>query len=159
MQLLKPNSYQTGGWILHMLRRQLGDSVFHKSIKTYYATYAGKNADTKDLQKIIEKVSGKDLSIFFQQWLYTPGIPRLDVSWSYLPNEKKISVTVKQLQKNSFVFPLDLQLNTSGNHSLKTINISNEEETFLIPAKQKPAKLVLDPNTSLLFTGTAIEKK
>lgn len=159
MQLLNPNSYQKGGWILHMLRRQLGDSVFHKSIKTYYATYAGKNADTKDLQKIIEKVSGKDLSVFFQQWLYTPGIPRLDVSWSYLPNEKKISVTVKQLQKTSFVFPLDLQLNTSGNRLLKTINISKEEETFFIPVTQKPAKLVLDPNTSLLFTGIAIEKK
>lgn len=159
MQLLNPNSYQKGGWILHMLRRQLGDSVFYKSIRTYYATYASKNADTKDLQKIVEKVSGKDLSVFFQQWLYTPGIPRLDVRWSYLPNEKKISVTVKQLQETPFVFPMDLQLNTSGNLLLKTINISKEEETFFIPVKQKPTKLVLDPNTSLLFLGTAIEKK
>ncbi|HKZ65102.1 MAG TPA: M1 family aminopeptidase [Chitinophagaceae bacterium] len=160
MQLLNANSYQKGGWILHMLRIQLGDSLFHKSIRTYYAAYAGKNADTKDLQKIFEKVSGKDLSVFFQQWLYTPGIPKLDLSWSYLAKEKKMSITVKQLQEISFVFPLDLQFNnTSGNHSLKTINVSKKEETFFIPVTQKPAKLVLDPNTSLLFTGTAIEKK
>ena len=160
MQLLNANSYQKGGWILHMLRRQLGDSAFHKSIKTYYATYAGKNADTKDLQKIVEKVSGKDLSVFFQQWLYTPGIPKLDISWSYLPKEKKLSVTVKQLQKIPFSFPLELQLkNTTVNNTIKTINVSKQEETFIIPVKEKPISFKLDPNTSLLFMGNAIEKK
>lgn len=160
MQLLNANSYQKGGWILHMLRRQLGDSVFHKTIKTYYAAYEGKNADTKDLQKIFEKVSGKNLSTFFHQWLYLPDVPKLDVSWSYLSKEKKISITVKQLQKTAFVFPLDLEINNvSGNHSLKTINISKQEETFVIPLKEKLVKLILDPNTSLLFNGTATEKK
>ncbi|MGK2860527.1 MAG: M1 family metallopeptidase [Chitinophagaceae bacterium] len=86
MGLLNANSYQKGGWILHMLRRQLGETVFHKGIKSFYAAYAGKNADTKDLQNIFEKISGRDLSVFFQQWLYTAGIPRLAVSWNYLTN-------------------------------------------------------------------------
>lgn len=160
MQLLNANSYQKGSWILHMLHRQLGDSVFYKSIRTYYAAYAGKNADTNDLQKIFEKASGRNLSVFFQQWLYLPGVPKLDVGWSYLPKEKNISISVKQLQKTSFVFPLDLQINNApGTHSLKTINISKQEETFVIPLKEKPVKLILDPNTALLFTGVATEKK
>src|SRR4030095_5591627 len=81
MRLLNPNSYQKGGWILHMLRRQLGDSVFHKIIRSYYAAYAGKNADTRDFQMICEKISGKDLDSFFDQWLYTPGIPKIEVKW------------------------------------------------------------------------------
>ena len=157
IELLNANSYQKGSWILHMLRRQLGDSIFYKSIRRYYADYAGKNADTRDLQKTFEKISGKDLSIFFRQWLYTPGIPNLDVSWNYRPKDKTVSLTIKQLQKTPFSFPLELQLKNST--STKTINISKQEETFLIPAKEKPAKLVLDPNTSLLFTGTASEKK
>ena len=155
MELLNANSYQKGGWILHMLRRQLGDSIFWKSIRSYYAAYAGKNADTKDLQHIFEKVSGKDLSTFFQQWLYTPGIPKLGVSWSYLANEKKISITIKQLQKNPFSFPLELQLK----NKTKTINVSKQEETFVIPVQEKPAQLVLDPKLSLLFMATVTEKK
>lgn len=160
MQLLNANSYQKGGWILHMLRCQLGDSVFHKSIKTYYATYAGKNADTKDLQKIVEKVSGKDLSVFFQQWLYTPGVPKLEVSWNYISKEKKISVTVRQLQKLPFAFPLEIELkNVTGDDPIKTINISKQEETFLLSVTRKPAGLILDPKTSLLFTGAVIEKR
>src|SRR5204863_3050842 len=36
MQLLNTNSYEKVGWILHMLRRQLGDDVFHKIIRNYY---------------------------------------------------------------------------------------------------------------------------
>ncbi len=160
MKLLNANSYQKGGWILHMLRRELGDSVFLKSIKTYYATYAGKNADTKDLQQIFEKISDKNLSTFFQQWLYTPGIPKLDISWTYLAKEKKLSLTIKQLQKTPFVFPLELQLNNAvGDHSSKTINISKQEETVYIPVKEKPVKIILDPKTSLLFAGVVSEKK
>jgi aminopeptidase N len=157
MELLNANSYQKGSWVLHMLRRQLGDSIFYKSIRSYYAAYAGKNADTKDLQNIFEKVSGKNLSQFFQQWLYTPGIPMLDISWNYLTVEKKVSITIKQLQKTPFSFPLELQLKNST--VTKTITISKQEETFFIPVKVKPTKVVLDPNTSLLFAGTVIEKK
>jgi len=155
MELLNANTYQKGSWILHMLRRQLGDSIFWKSIRNYYAAYAGKNADSKDLQHIFEKVSGKDLSNFFQQWLYSPGIPKLGISWTYLSAEKKISITIKQMQKNLFSFPLELQLKNKPS----TINISKQEETFVIPVQEKPAQLVLDPNTSLLFTSTVSEKK
>ncbi|HZI53508.1 MAG TPA: M1 family metallopeptidase, partial [Chitinophagaceae bacterium] len=160
MELLNANSYQKGGWILHMLRRQLGDSTFWKCIQKYYSTYAGKNADSRDLQLIFEMVSGKNLSVFFKQWLYTPGIPKLDVSWSYLIREKKVSVTVKQLQKNVFVVPLELSLTSvSGNNQTATVNVSKQEETFLVSVKEKINSVTLDPKTSLLFEGMAIEKK
>ncbi len=160
MSLLNSNNYQKGSWILHMLRRQLGDTVFHKAIKTFYSAYAGKNADTKDMQTIFEKVSGKNLSLFFQQWLYTAGIPKLAISWSYLPTEKKISVSIKQLQKTSFSFPLEIELtNTSGGKQLKVFNVSKQEETFSFPVKEKTRTITLDPNLSLLFSGNITEKK
>jgi len=157
MEVLNVNSDQKAGWVLHMLRRQLGDSIFWKSIRNYYAAYSGKNADTKDLQMVFEKISGKNLSAFFQQWLYSPGIPTLDISWNYLSNEKKVSLTIKQLQKTPFSFPLEVQLKNGAGP--KTINISKQQETFTIPANEKPAKLVLDPNTALLFTATVVERK
>ncbi|HEY6900821.1 MAG TPA: M1 family metallopeptidase, partial [Puia sp.] len=43
MKLLNPNSYEKGGWVLHMLRRRIGDQAFWKGISTYYATYRNKN--------------------------------------------------------------------------------------------------------------------
>jgi len=156
MELLNANSYQKGSWILHMLHRQLGDSIFWKSVRSYYATYAGKNADTRDLQQIFEKISGKNLSGFFRQWLYTAGIPKLDLSWSYQPGEKKLSVSIKQLQKETFSFPLEVKIK---NNKATILNISKRDETFTLLMEEKPKGLVLDPNTSMLFTATVREKK
>ncbi|TMI65919.1 MAG: M1 family metallopeptidase [Bacteroidetes bacterium] len=160
MNLLNENNYQKGGWILHMLRQQLGDSVFKKSIRKYYAAYAGKNADTEDLQKIIEEVSGKNLTQFFKQWLYTPGIPKLDIKWKYNSKEKNISVTVKQLQQTPFSFPLEIGYQ-SGQvvNARKMLNISKQSETFKIPMAQKPSELTADPDVNLLFKGNIAEEK
>ena len=156
MQLLNPNSYQKGGWVLHMLRRQLGDAVFHTIIRNYYAAYAGKNADTRDFQKICEKESGKDLSVFFDQWLYSPGLPKIELKWKYDIKTKSISATVTQLQKNIFQFPIEIQmLTSSGNLSTETVTVTKQNQRFDIPVKEKPVKVNLDPGTSLLFEGSA----
>lgn len=157
MELLNTNSYQKAGWVLHMLRKLLGDDIFYKAVQTYYATYAGKNADTEDLQKIFEKISGKNLSVFFKEWLYSPGLPVLDVKWTYVAKEKKIVLTVKQLQKNLFHFPLELGIKTAdGKMQLSTVQAGLQTQTFTIPAKEKPASIRIDPNTNLLYGGSSL---
>lgn len=153
MKLLSPNSYQKGSWVLHMLRRQLGDSVFHKSIRDYYAQYGGKNAETKDLQKIFEINSGKKLDTFFEQWLHRPVNPKLDISWKYSPGFKNIEVTVTQLQDGApFVFPLELELNLGkARPKYQTIYISKKMETFTLKQGAGLLFIKADPNTSLLM--------
>jgi len=159
MRLLNANSYQKGGWILHMLRRQLGDSVFHKSIREYYSAYAGKNADTKDLQQIVEKVSGKNLETFFRQWLLTPVNPKLEIAWKYSPAEKKVIITVDQLQQSvPFVFPLEIDLIADNKKTeTRTLQITKQSETFHIPVSNNLKSIFPDPNTSLLFEARVIK--
>lgn len=152
MSLLNVNSYQKGGWVLHMLRRQLGDSVFRKAVRKYYETYAGKNADTKDLQKIFETVSGKNLEQFFKQWLYTPANPKLNIKWKYDTKQKKILVTVTQLQSEIFYFPLEIRLGSKrvvNPQSLK-LTVSKRNETFSFPVTDIITAINADPYTSLL---------
>jgi aminopeptidase N len=162
MQLLNTNSYQKGGWVLHMLRRQLGDSIFRKSIRKYYETYAGKNADTRDLQRVFEIVSGKNFEKFFTQWLYTAENPKLDIKWKYLEKEQKLSVTVKQLQQPIFQMPLQISIVTSP--GMRTprfykIEISKQVETFLLPTGKKPLSVQPDMETSLLAEFSIAEVK
>ncbi|PZR27918.1 MAG: peptidase M1 [Citrobacter freundii] len=155
MALLNTNSYQKGGWILHMLRKELGDSVFHNSIREYYRQYANSNADTRDLQRVFEKVSGKNLSVFFDQWLYRPGIPQLEITWRYAFKTGKYYMTVKQMQEKGFVFPLTVKFtDPSGKIILKKFDIVNRntELEFVLPKNTDTAEL--DPETSLLFKGT-----
>ncbi|MDP4255547.1 MAG: M1 family metallopeptidase, partial [Bacteroidota bacterium] len=47
MRLLNANSYQKGGWVLHMLRQRVGDTAFWKGLREYYARYRGANASTR----------------------------------------------------------------------------------------------------------------
>lgn len=154
MQLLNTNSYQKGGWILHMLRTNLGDSVFWKSIRQYYAMYRGKNASTEDLQKILENVSGKNLDTFFKQWCYVPENPTLLAEWSYNEKNKKIILRVTQQTNTLFTIPLEIQF-TDGdgkkNNFPLTISAKTNEFSF---EHARPASILLDPGCKLLFEGT-----
>jgi len=152
MKLLNANSYQKGGWILHMLRRQMGDSLFHLLIETYYERYKGKNADTNDLLKVAEEISRKDLHQFFQQWLYTPGIPQLEIQWKYNVQNKTVSMTVNQIQvQPAFEFPLELAIKTkTTKEKITTLSITKRTQTFSFGVTDPDVKLTFDPKTNLL---------
>jgi aminopeptidase N len=161
MKLLSPNSYQKGSWTLHMLRRQLGDSVFKKGIRQYYANYAGKNAETKDLQKVFESVSGKDLNQFFKQWLFSSVNPSIKISWQYIIKEKKIKVDIEQTQKDIiFSLPLEIEIvSSNGKRMIMPLQITSRLQSFSIPVVQKPISITPDPKVSLLFEGNITELK
>lgn len=159
MQLLNANSYQKGGWVLHMLRRELGDTLFWKGIRTYYSRYSGKNALTDDLRKVMEAISGKDLTIFFRQWLFTPGQPQLAISWKYDATKKMITGTIQQQQKDLFQFPLELAVFFEGNEILtQKVVVKERRASFSISAPRKPQSLVPDPGVNLLFEANTIEQ-
>jgi len=154
MELLNANSYQKGGWALHMLRRQLGDAAFWKGIQLYYTRFAGKNAVSADLCKAMEEVSGKDLKQFFHQWLFTAGQPKLQIQWKYNAGKKTIDITVIQQQNELFQFPLELMI---GNGLTKQVSIKDRETHLSIPIAAKPAAIIADPNINLLFEGSVKE--
>lgn len=160
-QLLNANSYQKGGWVLHMLRRQIGDSIFFRGIRNYYAQYAGRNAVTEDLQRVMEKVSGKDLDKFFKQWLYISGHPELSVQWRYDEVNKLITGTIKQLQSTPFEFNIDLGWMEPGETKPTVIKllVRDANTSFSFPVSGKPTDFVIDPNIDLLFEGSAKEEK
>ncbi|MCG2616448.1 M1 family metallopeptidase [Terrimonas sp. NA20] len=150
MALLNTNSYQKGGWVLHMLRHELGDEVFQKAIRAYYKQYTNSNADTRDLQKVIEQVSGKNLSVFFDQWLYKPGLPDLDVKWGYGFKTNKTWIEIRQLQQNGFVFTLPVQLKVKTKN-VTTNNIQVSNRYTYVEFDGEIEELLLDPATTLLF--------
>lgn len=61
MQLLNANSYEKGGWVLHMLRRKLGDDAFWQGIRAYYAQYRGRNAGTEDFEAVMNQALAQKL--------------------------------------------------------------------------------------------------
>ena len=149
--LLNPNSYQKGGWVLHMLRRKLGDETFHQGIEKYYQTYKNNNATTEDLRMIMEQVSKEDLNAFFNQWLYQSGHPQLSFSWKN-ENSGKSTLTVEQHQKNEFHFPLEIKLiGPEGQSKTIEIQMNNKKEVVTLPLSFRIENIKADPNVNLLF--------
>jgi aminopeptidase N len=63
--------YYWGALCLHALRLEVGDEHFFQILKTYHEQYKGGNARTADFIAVAEGVSGKELSAFFDSWLYS----------------------------------------------------------------------------------------
>jgi len=150
MSMLNPNSYEKGAWFLHMLRHKIGDNIFWNGIRTYYDSFKFKNASTNDFKSVMEALSGKDLNLFFNQWLEKSGQPMIKADWIYFKN--KIRIMITQTQDTVFQFPLDIKFKyADGSSEIKTVQITTKSEPFVIETSKEVKSIMLDPNTWLLF--------
>lgn len=166
MSLLNANSYQKGGWVLRMLRYEVGDSVFQKIIQTYYSQYKGGNAETRDFEAVAEKVSGKELTWFFNQWLYQPKLPKVEITWYYDRKKKAVVVKYDTNAESNFIYRIPLQVNYSnGTNEYYPTGLAVGEAgipffhrtSIEFPALSKPRSLELDTEVVVLFEGTIRE--
>ena len=151
IRLLNKNSYEKGGWVLHMLRHDLGDDLFQRCIQTFYEKFKYGNALTEDFQQVVELISGESYEAFFRQWFYEPGHPVLSSHWKKRGRKIKLTITQHQ-EQHIFAFPLEVEIkNDKGDSIRKTLSIDSSEQSFTFKPSFKPSKIVLDPDTWLLF--------
>ncbi|MGB9178902.1 MAG: M1 family metallopeptidase [Pyrinomonadaceae bacterium] len=62
--------YDKGAYVLHLLREELGERAFWAGIRQYTRAYFGKSVTTPEFQKAMEQASGRNLSDFFNKWVY-----------------------------------------------------------------------------------------
>jgi aminopeptidase N len=74
--------YNKGAAVLHMLRRLVGDDAFFTGLKQFYADNRFRKAGTDDFRQAMETASRRDLTRFFERWIYDNAIPRLRFSWA-----------------------------------------------------------------------------
>jgi len=107
-------TYQKGGGILHMLRNYLGDDAFFAGMNDYLKTNEYQNGEAHQLRLSFEKVSGKDLNWFFNQWYFGSGNPKINYSYEFEPVKKQITFTINQTQDQPFEFPLAIDVYDNG---------------------------------------------
>jgi aminopeptidase N len=152
LKLLNPNSYEKGAWVLHMLRRELGDELFFKGIRAYYNIFRYSNASTYDFQSVMSQISGKDLDKFFKQWLYQIGHPIIKTNYIYFNNKIRMMVTQTQETGVIFNFPLDIEItHPDGTSEIKTVRVTDQVTALEIETTGDVKELKYDPNTWLLF--------
>lgn len=132
-------TYQKGGGILHMLRNYLGDDAFFAGITEFLKTYEYQNAEAHQLRLAFEKVSGKDLNWFFNQWYFGSGHPKLSYTSTYEPVKKQVIVVINQSQDQPFEFPLAIDVYDNGKP--KRFNVwvnAKAKNTFTFDSSKTP---------------------
>jgi aminopeptidase N len=151
--LLNRNNYQKGGWVLHMLRYELGEVKFAELIRRYYGRFRYGTVLTEDLQSVAEEVSGEDLGWFFQQWVFEPGYPRIRFSYEWDEATHEVVVTIEQTQPQSwptFRFNGVVELAHDRGAARRGIAVTERVHTFRMPFVMEPVSVTFDPDGWLL---------
>jgi aminopeptidase N len=152
---LSANTYEKGGWTLHMLRAQVGDSAFFQGVRDYWTAHRHGTALTGDLQRAVEARAGTSLGWLFDQWLRRPGYASLTTSWRYDPAARRAEVVVEQGDRFGFYrFPLTIDVTDAmGAVHRVRVDVPAQRSTRLtlpLALSAAPRTLDFDPAVELL---------
>jgi len=148
-QLLNPNNYEKGAWVLHMLRTTLGDKAFFDGQKIYYNAHKDSTATSEDLRAALEMASGRSLRDFFDRWIYKAGHPIYKVSWTAIGNGNT-KMTLNQMQTDeAFLQPVTLLVKTASGDRRVVMTPSGKSASMVVkvPAIQS---VIIDPDENIL---------
>ncbi len=145
------HTYPKGGWILHMLRRELGDAAFQRALRRYARDNAYALVETADLQRAIREENGRNLDDFFAKWVVAPGHPTLRSRWRWDPQTQTVTITLEQTQDRPFEFALELELVAAdGAVAGKRVRVDGRTTQIVLAAEAEPAYVLVDAGLHLL---------
>jgi aminopeptidase N len=158
------NAYNKGGWILDMLRHQIGEDAFWRGLKHYLEVNRGKNVVTADLIRAIEEVNHISVDRFFNQWAYGAGAPKFDLSYTYDDAKHQVALTVKQTQKveghvGIFQVPVDVEITTLSGPKAYTLTVSKDVEIFPLASDSAPLMVLFDKGGHILKSAEFHKEK
>lgn len=72
-------TYYRGGYIMQMLEQEIGQDKVLAGMRAMLKDRVGKETVWADLRQYFEKVSGRDLGWYWNQWVFASQFPTLDV--------------------------------------------------------------------------------
>jgi aminopeptidase N len=147
------HSYDKGGRVLHMLRKYVGDEAFFASLNRYLVQNKHTAVEISKLRTAFEETTGEDLTWFFNQWFMQRGHPELRINHSYANGQ--VTLRVQQVQDTLFqpVYRLPVTVAVWTNNNQPTehrITVTKANQTFTLPAGQKPSLVKFDNESQLL---------
>ncbi|MEH7887936.1 M1 family metallopeptidase [Elizabethkingia meningoseptica] len=144
-------TYQKGGGILHMLRNYIGEDAFRQGLNDYLKTYEYGNGEAHQLRLSLEKVTGKDLNWFFNQWYFSNGHPKLSYTYNYEPVKKQVTVNISQSQAPLFQFPLTIDVYDNGKPVRQKVWVdAKANNSFTFPSSKTPDLININADGILL---------
>ncbi len=158
IELYDRHIYEKGSCVYHMMRVELGDELFFKTIATFLKDNAHNTVETIDLLRAVEKTTGRNLTFLFDQYVYRGGHPdyKVNYSWDNDSNLAKVAVTQTQVAdgKTEGLFDLKIPIafTTNGVSQSFTVRIHQRDQAFYFPLESKPDFVSFDVGNNTLKT-------
>jgi aminopeptidase N len=162
------NAYGKAGWVIDMLRYQLGEPAFYAGLQRYLEANRGKNALTSDFAKAIEEATHTNIDQFLLQWIYGAGAPKLDLHYAYDDTAHQIALTVRQTQQQQgrvgiFRVPVEVEVTTASGVKLYPVAIgkdpSTDTDVFTLPSASAPLMVLFDKGAHVLKSADFHKEK
>lgn len=128
--------YPGGAARANLFRGMIGEDQFREALKIYLHRNAYRAVHSQDLQQALEDASGRDFEKVFAQWVYAPGYPELDLSWTRRGRELQIHVMQTQSLAGgvpaAFEFPLDVRWYEGGQWRETRFKVTQEDQVFAV---------------------------
>jgi aminopeptidase N len=146
--------YVKGSWVLHTLRNTIGDKAFWEVTRRLVygrpdpkpGNFQPRFASTPEYIQIVNQVTGKDMSWFFDVYLREAALPEI------IQTRDGERLTLKWKTPNDKPFPLPIEVQVDGD--VRTVAMRGGTETITIPAG---AHVVVDPASRILKRSEAVE--
>ena len=136
----------------HMLRQELGDDAFTKTLRRFYQQFKFQQATFADLLATFNTNTGKDLTQHFEQWVQRTGAPDLVLhSAETEPHDQgyKLTLTVEQTQPGEpyrLHVPVAITLEGDDRATESHIVVEQSKQTFELTFTKRPVRIDLDPH-------------
>jgi hypothetical protein len=145
-------TYNKGTWILHMLRKRMGDAAFVRFLGEIRRRYEYKPISTTQFQALARQMRPAGLSAdaidsFFDTWVYSTGIPELKLKYASkgAAPSIRLSGTLEQTGVGddfSADVPVEIQF-AKGPPQTIWVRSSEDGRSFTAIVKQPPARVVI----------------
>src|SRR5450759_4035122 len=141
--------------LFHMLRRQLGDDIFIRTLQNFYRNYRFKRASFADLEQAFSQSAGKDLRPFFAQWVQQSGAPQMRLVSAQARRAGagyELSIKVEQTQPGpAYVLDLPLAVTLAGRDAAYStvIGMKDKQAELHLSLAAQPLRVDVDPEFDL----------
>lgn len=161
-EMFDVHSYNKGGLVLHMLRKKIGEKAFKESIKQYLEQNKYKTVEVDQFRIAVEQVTGLDLQVFFNQWYYYSGHPKLKLNYSQ--NEDALIVDIEQTQslKNAGLYQLPMEWEVhyeDGRKETYHTTMNKSKFSYKMPINGTISWVDFDPECTLLAEVSETKEK
>ncbi|RUM33375.1 MAG: hypothetical protein DSY58_09285 [Desulfobulbus sp.] len=152
--------YDKGSMFFHMLRREVGDKAFFKTLKLLYKKYKFTRVGWAEIETLFSREAGQDLTRFFGQWLLRNDIPDIsirDINIEQDNGSSIVSFTLVQKNKHPYLLKIPIIIETLNGSSRQIIQVTSQNEKIDLLVDSLPTALHLDPEYDLMRTLTSKE--